>query len=153
MLDDTYSFNATTILDIHLSYLRNVYNRSALRSNFNLSTLDWPASLQSQLQFPGPPDFWVPSFDPAGIFGSIGVDNTIHNTGDYDRIAGNLTKILGNHSLQFGGEFMRQTLNAAANSWNSGVFLFTSGFTAQNPLTGVGGDDFASFLMGSHPAR
>lgn len=148
VLDDTYSFNPTTILDIHLSYLRNVYNRSALRSNFNLSTLDWPASLQSQLQYPGPPDFYIPSFDPAGIFASAGVDNTIHSTGDSDRIAGTLTKLLGNHTLQFGGEFMRQTLNAAANSWNSGIFEFTSGFTSQNPLTAVGGDDFATFLLG-----
>ena len=43
---------------------------------------------------------------------------------------------------------MRQTLNAVANSWNTGIFVWTAGYTAQNPLTGVGGSDLASYLLG-----
>jgi hypothetical protein len=143
---DTYAFNRTTILDMHLSYLRNVYNRSPLLSNFNPTSIDWPAY---NFEFPGPPDLWIPSFDPAGIFSSAGVDNVIQNTGDSDRVAGDVTKFIGNHTLQFGGEFMRQTLNAVANSWNSGIFVFTAGFTSQNPETAVGGSDLASYLLGN----
>jgi hypothetical protein len=146
VFNDTYSFNSTTILDMHLSYLRNVYDRSPLRSSFKPTDIGWPASYN--FQFPGPPDFWIPSFDPAGIFASAGVDNVIKNTGDSDRIAGNVTKFIGNHTLQFGGEFMRQTLNAVANSWNTGIFVFTSGYTSQNPFTAVGGSDLASYLLG-----
>ncbi len=145
VLNDTYSFNSTTILDVHLSYLRYVYIRTALLNHFNPTSIGWPAY---NFQYPGPPDFWIPSFDPAGIFASAGVDNTIESTGDSDRIAGNLTKFIGNHTLQFGGEFMRQTLNAVANSWNTGIFVWTAGYTAQNPLTGVGGSDLASYLLG-----
>jgi hypothetical protein len=145
VFDDTYSFNNTTILDTHLSYLRNVYIRTALLNHFNPTSIGWPAY---NFEFPGPPDFWIPSFDPAGIFASAGVDNTIENTGDSDRIAGNVTKFIGNHTLQFGGEFMRQTLNAVANSWNTGIFVWTAGFTGQNSLTAVGGSDLASYLLG-----
>ena len=61
---------------------------------------------------------------------------------------GDVTKFIGNHTLQFGGEFMRQTLNAAANSYSSGVFIWTAGFTGQNPETAVGGIDLASYLLG-----
>jgi hypothetical protein len=146
VLQDTYAFNRTTILDMHLSYLRNVYSRLPLLSNFNPTSIDWPAY---QFEFPGPPDLWIPSFDPAGIFISAGVDNVIQNTGDSDRIGGDVTKFVGNHTLQFGGEFMRQTLNAVANSWNTGIFAFTAGFTSQNPETAVGGSDLASYLLGN----
>jgi hypothetical protein len=145
VLDDTYTFNPKTILDIHLTYLRNVYERLPKDSSFKSSSIDWPAY---NFQFPGPPDFYIPSFDTGGIFASVGVDNAISNAGDSDRIAGNLTKFIGNHTLQFGGEFMRQTLNAAANSWSSGVFIWTAGFTSQNALTAVGGIDMASYLLG-----
>jgi hypothetical protein len=148
IFDDTYTFNSSTILDMNISYLRFVYNRSALLNKFSLTTIGMPASLASQVQFPGPPVMSISGFDTAGTFSSQGADSTITNATDDDRVAGNLTKFIGNHTLQFGGEFLRATYNYAQTNISSGDFNFNNGFTAANPLTGVGGQGLASFLLG-----
>ncbi len=148
VLDDTYSFSPTTILDMRISYMRFVYLRTALLTNYSLTSIGMPASLQSQVEFPGPPVLSVSGFDTAGTFGSAGADSTIHNATDTDRIAGNLTKFIGNHTLKFGGEYQRGTFNYVQTNNSSGAFSFNNGFTAQNPLSGVGGLGLASFLLG-----
>lgn len=148
VFDDTYSFNSTTILDVNVSYLRFLYNRSALLSKYSLTQLGMPASLQAQVQFPGPPTMVISGFDTAGTFGSQGADSTITNATDNDRIAGNITKFIGNHTLKFGGEFQRATYNFAQTNISSGNFSFNNGFTASNPTSGVGGQGLASFLLG-----
>lgn len=148
IFDDTYTFNSTTILDMNISYLRFVYSRSALLNKFSLTQIGMPASLASQVQFPGPPIMSISGFDTAGTFSSQGADSTINNATDDDRIAGNLTKFIGNHTLQFGGEFMRNTYNFAQTNISSGDFNFSNGFTAENGQNGGGGLGMASFLLG-----
>ena len=148
VLADTYTFNPTTILDVNISYMRFVYSRLALLNQFSLTTIGMPAALASQVQYPGPPVMSVSGFDTAGTFSSQGADSTIIEATDNDRISGNLTKFLGNHTLKVGGEFMRGTFNYAQANTSAGIFSFSNGFTAQNPLTGVGGLGLASFLLG-----
>ncbi len=148
VLADDYAFSSKTILDIRISYLRFVYTRSALLNNFNLTSIGMPAALQSQVQFPGPPVMSISGFDPSGIFSSQGADSTINNHTDDDRISGNLSKFIGNHTLKFGGEFLRATYNYAQTNISAGDYNFNNGFTAQNPLTGVDGLGLASFLLG-----
>ena len=152
IFDDTYTFNSTTILDMNISYLRFVYNRSALLNKFSLTQIGMPAALASQVQFPGPPIMSISGFDTAGTFSSQGADSTITNATDNDRISGNLTKFLGNHTLQFGGEFMRNTYNYAQTNISSGDFNFNNGFTAANGQNGGNGLGMASFLLG-YPAN
>jgi hypothetical protein len=148
VLADDYSFSPKTLLDLRISYLRFLYSRSPLLSNFNLTTIGQPAALQSQVQFPGPPVMSVSGFDPAGIFSSQGADSTIHNATDDDRISGNITRYIGNHTLKFGGEYLRATFNYVQENVSAGLYTFNNGFTAQNPLTGVDGLGLASFLLG-----
>src|ERR1700678_658412 len=97
---------------------------------------------------PGPPVMSVSGFDPSGIFSSQGADSTIHNATDDDRISGNLTRFIGNHTVKFGGEFLRATFNYVQENVSAGLYTFNNGFTAQNPLTGVDGLGLASFLLG-----
>jgi Carboxypeptidase regulatory-like domain/TonB dependent receptor len=148
VLADDYAFNPKTLLDVRISYLRFFYGRSALLSNFNLTSIGQPAALQAQVQFPGPPLMSVSGFDPSGIFSSQGADSTIHNATDDDRISGNVTRFIGNHTLKFGGEFLRATFNYVQENVSAGLYTFNNGFTAQNPLTGVGGLGLASYLLG-----
>lgn len=148
VLADSYAFSSRTLLDLRLSYLRFVYSRSPLLNNFSLTSIGQPAALQSQVEYPGPPVMVITGFDPQGIFSSQGADSTIHNATDDDRISGNLTKIVGNHTLQFGGEYLRATFNYVQNNISSGDYSFSPGFTSQNPLTGVGGLALASYLLG-----
>ena len=109
-------------------------SRSPLLSNFSLTSIGQPDALQSQVQFPGPPVMLISGFDPSGIFSSVGADSTINNATDDYRISGNLSRFIGNHSLTFGGEFLRATFNYAQNNSSAGSYNFNNNFTAQNPL-------------------
>lgn len=148
VLADDYAFSSKTMLDLRISYLRFVYSRAPLVNSFDLTSIGQPAALQSQVEYPGPPVMVITGYDPQGIFGSQGADSTIHNATDDDRISGNLTHIIGNHTLSFGGEFLRATFNYVQDNISSGDYSFSPGFTAQNPVTGVGGLGLASFLLG-----
>jgi Carboxypeptidase regulatory-like domain len=151
VIADTYTFNPTTILDVNFSYMRFVYSRGALLNKFSLTTIGMPASLASEVQYPGPPIMAISGFDTAGTFGSQGSDSTIIEATENYRISGNLTKFLGNHTLKFGGEFLRGTFDYAQANTSAGIWNFSNGFSAQNPLTGVGGAGLASYLLG-YPA-
>ena len=151
VIADTYTFNPTTILDVNFSYMRFVYSRSALLNKFSLTTIGMPASLASEVQYPGPPIMSISGFDTAGTFSSQGSDSTIIEATENYRISGNLTKFLGNHTLKFGGEFLRGTFDYAQANTSAGIWNFSNGFSAQNPLTGVGGTGLASYLLG-YPA-
>jgi len=148
VLADDYAVSSRTMLDLRISYLRFVYSRAPLLNNFDLTSIGQPSALQSQVEYPGPPVMVITGYDPQGIFGSQGADSTIHNATDDDRISGNLTHIIGNHTLSFGGEFMRATFNYVQDNISSGDYSFSPGFTSQNPVTGVGGLGLASFLLG-----
>ena len=150
VLGDTYSFNPTTIMDIHLSYQRFDYTRTPKTLGFDLTTLGYPASLNSQVTFRDLPVPVINGFDTNGTFGSQGAGSVIIDKNDNYRASGTLTKIAGNHTLKFGAEFMRMTLNYGQTNTPSGIFNFDPGFTAQNALaTGTNpGLGLASFLLG-----
>jgi hypothetical protein len=148
VIDDNYTFNPTTILDLRLSYLRFDYVRTPVASTFSLASIGQPADLAAQVQFPGPPATNISGFDDTGIFSSAGGDSTINTHTDDYRIAGTLSKFLGNHTIKVGGEFRRDLYNNVQNNTSSGNYTFNNGFTAQNPLTSVGGAGLASFLLG-----
>jgi hypothetical protein len=148
VLADDYAFNSKTILDFRISYLRFTASRTPFLNNFNLTSIGMPAALQDQVQFPGPPAMSISGFDPAGIFSSQGSDSSKAAATDDDRISGNLTKFVGNHTLKFGGEFLRATFNYHQDNISTGDYTFNNSFTAQNPLTDVGGLGLASFLLG-----
>ena len=148
VINDNYMLNPKTILHLSASYLRFQYNRTPDDPTFRLTQIGMPASLASQVQFPGPPSLVVAGYDTAGLFGSQSADSTIVNATDNYHGAGMLTKFIGNHTISLGGEYTKTTFNYAQNNISSGLFNFNNGFTAENPLTAVGGAGLASFLLG-----
>ena len=59
-----------------------------------------------------------------------------------------MTEVLGKHELSFGGEYLERFLNAGQPLAPSGNYDFDISATDQQTATGVGGSDFASFLIG-----
>jgi len=146
---DIYTVSPTTVVDISPSYLRYEYHRTPILYPYNLTSLGWPASLQSEVAFPVVPEPIISGYDPAGFFGSAGMSSLINAADDTARIAGSVTKIVGSHTLGMGGEFMRQTHNFVLNNGGTGAFNFNAGFTAsQWPANPTGGSGWASFLLG-----
>ena len=149
VLGDTYSFSPTTIMEIRVSYQRFDYNRIPETLGYNLTKLGWPAQLNSQAVFDDLPVPVINGFDTNGTFGSQGAGSVIVDRNDNDRIAGTLTKIAGNHTFKFGGEFLRMTHNYAQTNIPTGIFNFNPDLTALNANNTAGsGLGLATFLLG-----
>jgi hypothetical protein len=149
VLGDTYSFSPTTIMEIRLSYQRFVYDRTPATLGYNLTTLGWPASLNTQAVFDDLPIPVINGFDQAGTFGSQGTGSVIVDHNDNDRAAGTLTHIAGNHTVKIGAEFLRGTHNYVQTNTPTGIFNFNPDLTAANAYNTAGsGLGLATFLLG-----
>jgi len=154
ILDDTLTMSAKTILDTRLSYGRYGYNRTALHqwSTTDITSIDWPSAYSALVEFPGPPTFVVGSWDTAGLFGGQGADSTIIDYQDTYRLAGTLTRFVGNHTIKLGAEYTIQKFNYAQTNTSAGIWYFGQG-TTQNSSVGANalastGNDAASYLLG-----
>lgn len=148
VLSDTYSFTPTFIMEARASYQRFSYDRTPETLGYDLTQLGWPASLNSQVVFRDLPVPVINNFDISNTFGSQGAGSVIIDRNDNYRIAVNFTKIAGNHTVKFGGEFMRMTHNYAQTNTPTGIFNFNPDLTASNATTQTGGAGLATFLLG-----
>jgi hypothetical protein len=149
VLSDTYSFTPTLIMQVHASYQRFSYDRTPETLGYDLTQLGWPASLNSEVVFRSLPIPIISGFDTANTFGSAGAGSVIVARNDNYRIAVDLTKIAGNHTMQFGGEWLRLTNNYAQSNNPSGSFNFGPDLTAANGINpGGSGEGLATFLLG-----
>ena len=153
VIDDTYTFNATTILDIRINYLRFVYGRVAKLTSYKPS--DIGMNIAQPIEYPGPLVMSIGGFDAQSVFSSGGADSTIGNASDNDRIAGNLTKIIGKHTFKFGGEYLRSTFNYFQSNNSAGQGSVGGNWTTSNSknsddLVQGSGAGLATFLLGNY---
>ena len=147
---DTYAFNATTVLDVRIGFMRWFYDRIPGNVGIDIpGVFQLPADPYGQLpDLNGVPNAsTVPSltFTSTGYQG-IGTgllyarDNTFV-------ISPTLNKIWGKHSVKFGAELRRADINYYQNNNVGGTFQFSNIPTA-SAAGKSGGDSFASFLLG-----
>ena len=95
------------------------------------------------MALPIPPRVSIQNF-----FANIGGFNATYSTNDLYTLAGDITKIMGRHSLKFGGEKRLGRWDQFAGS-GAGTLTFNNLFTSQNPLSSAGsGYGMADFLLG-----
>ena len=152
---DTITFNPTTVLDIRADYLRQ-YGDSVPPAYGNVNESDFGAAFAALS--PSMTYHNIPGFTLNGTgqvhnlfnFSYSGVNIMLYN--NY-HLSGNLTKILGRHSLKFGAEARLMNREDVGNA-NSGIFNYGGNIdTGNTPInginvTGAGGDEWAAFLMG-----
>lgn len=146
VIADTYSFSPTMIFDFRIAYLRFSYDRTPLTLGYDLTQLGWPAALNNVVAFRVQPIPLVTGYN--GVFSTSGTGSTIVARDDSDSLAPSLTKIAGKHTLKFGAEIRRLTHNYYQQNNPSGSFNFDSNMTTASPFAPLGGDGFASFLLG-----
>ena len=139
VLGDSYTLNPTTILDLRLSYLRS----SGFSGNTNvpadISFTGWPAQTIAQLSAHCCSPV-IPNVSVSGFSGNGGGGQQIFITEENYAISASETKVLGRHTIRFGGEFRRAPNNYGQTvGANTEAFSFTNAFT-RNP--------FASYLLG-----
>ncbi|HTV83570.1 MAG TPA: carboxypeptidase regulatory-like domain-containing protein [Acidobacteriaceae bacterium] len=141
MLGDTKSFGAAMVNEFHLSYMRD-------NTNLGQPMGGWNVSLASQGFVNANGTDSIVALDPRGQ----GVENLNFNAYSTGAAANQLiqvnntwqtsdtfSKVLGNHTMKFGGEFHADQINAVPIAQFNGSFVFTG------QETGV---DFADFLIG-----
>ncbi len=144
VVGDTYTLNPTTILDFRLSYLRSLHAFRPEQTGTDISQYGpaW-ADLSSQITLPVAP---LPAV--SGYQGFSGV--FIKSTNNLYFLSGSITKILGRHSLKFGGEARRWDWIFIQSNTAAGQFRFDNVFTSANPLDpGKTGASYASYLLGT----
>jgi hypothetical protein len=148
MLADTYTFSPTTVLDFRMAYTRIEFTRTPNKLGMDVTTIGWPAVYNQQISPTG-----LPVMNVSGLSASDGGQGPQTAAGSSVQfagvgyLAGSLTKIIGRHTIKFGGEYSwLPTENAGSGS---STFAFTTNFTAANPLSpGSTGSAFASYLLG-----
>jgi hypothetical protein len=154
VLDDTVTMSSKMILDVRLSYGRYGYQRVPLDpwTTQDYADIGWTPQMAALTEFPGPPVFVVPDWDPAGLFSGQGADSTIIDAQDTYRLAGTLTRFVGNHTFKFGAEFTIDKFNYAQTNTSSGLWNFKGSETANSSIganqVSTSGLDIASYLLG-----
>lgn len=146
VLGDTYLLSPSMILDVRAGYLRFSYDRMAETAGYDLSSLGWPAALNSQVSFRHVPFMCVEDYT---FFCGNGTGSFIYNRAETYSLAPTLNWVRGSHQLKFGGDFRRQVHNYAQTDNSSGSFTFNRAFTANNPFQPTGGFGMASFMLGT----
>jgi hypothetical protein len=143
VIGDTWSINPTTVVDVRLSYIRFLFGFYPPSTGADLSAFG-PAfgAMSSQVTFSQFPASQVQGMQ---LFNYV----TVRNTNNNEALTESLTKIVGRHSLKIGAESRKIEWSYGQTNYSSGQFVFTSGFTAQNPQAPAkSGYPMASFLLG-----
>jgi hypothetical protein len=140
-LGDTKTFSATTVNELHVSYMRDVNNLGQPIGGAGVS-------LTSQgFQNPDGTASIVP-LDPKGQsvenlnfngFSTGAAANQLIQTNNTYQVTDTFSKVFGAHTLKFGGAFHADQVNANPIAQFNGSFVFSG------TETGV---DFADFLIG-----
>ncbi len=135
VLGDDVTLNSKTVLNLDLSYFRDVGWSGATGIPFNLTPFDWPAATVAQLDSPVLPRATVSGYTTNGGGGQY-----IPATTENYALSGSLTKLLGRHTILAGGEFRRAPDNyGQTNSTDVETFNFNTDFS---------NNAFANFLLG-----
>jgi len=143
VLGINHNFNSTTIGDLRLAYLQNYNFQVPLSNGFDMSTIG-PAygTLQNQVEngqglLPG---LGIQGYSVGAGLSQLYWLNTIYS------INGSVTKILGRHTIKFGGDGRQVRWTNYANNQGIGLSALPS-FTA-SPSDPNSGNALASFLLG-----
>ncbi len=148
VLGDTITFTQTLLADIRASYLRYRFiSQPASCCNFNYGNAIGPgwANIQSSVTFPQLP---TPNVTGMANFNTIPIQ---FDTDNVYTLSVAMTKVLGRHTIEFGGEMRKiewdyAQSNSAGTTFNSPS---SQGFTSSSSNSGAtGGYGFASWLLG-----
>jgi hypothetical protein len=147
----TSTLSPTTVLDIKYGLIFHPFQVGLYGDNYDITKLGFSQQLASQL-----PHLNYPGLSISGYTGSIGnagtgTPGTSQYTTTLDQtLSGTVNKIMGRHSLKFGGEAYQMKANNNTPVSNLNSFSFSPGFTQQNAQSGsaTAGNSWASLLLG-----
>jgi hypothetical protein len=150
IVGDDLTLSPTTVLQLRYSFTRHYENQGGdpAQNGFDITSVGFPASLASQEIYKILP---LMNFNDLGsVVGGTCCYNTFQYASENSDAIASLTKVKGKHELSTGFEYMKRFMNVGQPPFPSGNYYFDMSATDQtsgaaNP---VGGNDFASFLLG-----
>jgi hypothetical protein len=144
-LDDVFTFGPTTVLNTRLNWTRYTEEIINWSRGFDITSLGFPSGLAAVATRTVLPRIRFDRF--TGVGDTAGSDKP----DDIFQIFSNLTKIMGKHSLKFGGDVRQLRQNTKDFGLSGGNYMFSSNWT-RGPLDSSAaaplGQDFAAFLLG-----
>jgi len=140
-LGDTKVFSPTSVNELHLSYMRDFTNLGQPVGGRNVSLVSQGfanADGTSSIVALDPKGQSVENLNFNGYSTGAAANELIQANNTY-QVTDSFSKVLGNHTLKFGGEFHADQVNGAPIAQFNGSFVFSG------TETGV---DFADFLIG-----
>lgn len=156
LIADDLTLNSSTVLQLRYSFTRHYENQGGdpAQLGYDITQLGFPASLAAQEVYKTLP--YVNFNDVGGGIGGTANWNTFRFASMNHDASVALTKTTGKHVFSTGIEYMKRFLNVGQPPAPSGAYAFdvtaTNQFTSRtidgDAVTGPGGSDFASFLIG-----
>ena len=148
VIGDTYTLSPTLIFDFRLAFHRLYFEITPSSLGMDLCPIG-PAycALQPQMT-----SRQLPGFDLPGEYRSFsGVGQVISpSTNNEGLFYANATKIIGRHSIKFGGNIRDDYFAYIQANEPSGAFTFTNAYTGLNgQASDPNGNGYASFLLGT----
>jgi hypothetical protein len=149
LLADDLTLNPTTVLQLRYSFTRHYENQGGdpgQSSIDSLSSLGFVTPTASDEIYKTLP--YVTFSDVGGGIGGTANYNTFNYASEDHDANATFTRIHGAHEISAGVEYMKRFLNVGQPPAPSGAYAFDISATDQTSLSGSGGSDFASFLVG-----
>lgn len=149
LLADDYTLNSNTVLQLRYSFTRHFENQTGdpgQDSIDSLSSLGFESPTAADEIYKTLP--YVMFNDVGGGVGGTAYSDTFLFASENSDASATLTKVMGKHELSAGFEYMERFLNVGQPPEPSGAYYFDNSATDQTTNNGVGGSDFASFLVG-----
>jgi len=148
LVADDLNLNSSTVLALRYSFTRHYENQGGdpRQVGFDITTLGFPQSLADEQVYKLLP--FALFADVGGGIGGTANWNTFQYASENSDFNATLTKLLGKHEISAGFEFMKRFLNVGQPPAPAGAYGFDRTATSLTTSSGVGGSDFASFLVG-----
>jgi Carboxypeptidase regulatory-like domain len=160
-ISDTTVFSPTLVMDLNSSFVRYHLTRMPPGQGMDVTKLGFP-SYFNELPASSPstfPSIIIPGYGNAesipnvgsgitfGAFGFVGILNDANQM--YNETV-NFTKLHGNHSFTFGGDYGGGYFTTERFNNTAGFYIFGQDFTqGPSPYNSSSGDAMASFMLGS----
>jgi hypothetical protein len=148
LLADDITLSPTTVLQLRYSFTRHyeVQSGAPQQDGYDITNLGFPSALAAEEVYKTLP--YVMFNDVGGGIGGTANWNTFTPASENSDANGTLTKSWGKNTVSAGGEYMKRFMNVGQPPASSGAYYFDYSATDQSVASGVGGSDFASFLVG-----
>ena len=142
------TFTPTLLGEFRYGFSKATAVRTTFSQGFDLTTLGFGADIKSQSAQNA---LVFPHFQFSNGYSDVGTQGYVplqENPLAHD-VNGSLIKVLGNHTLQVGGEFRYLKIDFYQYGYPAGTYYTDTSWTRLNPQNNDGsGNPFASFLLG-----